>query len=163
MIDETNSETSIRENYTIGHGFNLKKARIQLRSNKNWQHNIIQCSYRPFDTRWCYFGYEFMDRPRREIMDHVAFRENLCLNLVRQTKMSQWQHALISSEPTPAVFVEIKDGSSLFPLYLYPSKKEKQRTTFFEDDSFNGKDRIENFAPEWRSCIDDKYDHHYEP
>ncbi len=163
MIDETNSETSIREKYAIGHGFNLKKARIQLRSKKNWQHNIIQCSYRPFDNRWCYFGYEFMDRPRRELMEHVAWRENLCLNLVRQTKMLQWQHALISSEPTPAVFVEIKDGSSVFPLYLYSSKKEKQRPTFFEDDPSKGKDRIENFAPEFRAFIDQKYAHHYEP
>ena len=163
IIYETNSDSSIREKYAIGHGLNLEKARNQLRTKINWQHNIILCSYRPFDKRWCYFGYEFMDRPRRELMDHVAWRDNLCLNLVRQTKISQWQHALISSDPTPAVFIEIKDGSSVFPLYLYPSKKEKQRTSLFEDDSSNGKQKIENFSPQFRTFIDLKYGHHYEP
>ena len=129
MIDETISDTTILEKYTIGHGFNLKKARTQLRSKKNWQHNIIECSYRPFDKRWCYLGYEFMDRPRREIMDHVAWRENLCLNLVRTDKNVGMARILyISSDPTPAVFIEIKDGSSLFPLYLYP-KSKKQETS----------------------------------
>jgi hypothetical protein len=43
---------------------------------------------------------------------------------MRQTKMDRWQHALVSANPTPAVYVEIKDGSSVFPLYVYPSNKE---------------------------------------
>jgi hypothetical protein len=38
--------------------------------------------------------------------------------------MDEWRHAVISSKPTPAVFVEIKDGSSIFPLYLYPDSSK---------------------------------------
>ena len=34
---------------------------------------------------------------------------------------------------------------------------------FGEDDPFNGKERIENFTPEFRAFIDPKYGHHYEP
>jgi predicted helicase len=42
---------------------------------------------------------------------------------MRQTKSPTWQHVMISNTPTPAVFVEIKDGSSQFPLYLYDEFK----------------------------------------
>jgi predicted helicase len=35
--------------------------------------------------------------------------------------MSAWSHAVIADLPTPAVFVELKDGSTVFPLYLYPN------------------------------------------
>lgn len=37
----------------------------------------------------------------------------------RQTKATTWQHAVVSNRPTPAVFVELKDGSNVFLLYLY--------------------------------------------
>ena len=62
-----------------------------------------------------------MDYPRQELINHVADKDNLCLNIVRQTKADKWAHGLVSEHPTPAVFVEMKDGSSVFPLYLYPT------------------------------------------
>jgi hypothetical protein len=34
--------------------------------------------------------------------------------------MNFWGHIMVSNLPTPALFVEIKDGSNVFPLYLYP-------------------------------------------
>jgi len=33
--------------------------------------------------------------------------------------MNEWKHILISNVPTSALFVEIKDGSTVFPLYYY--------------------------------------------
>jgi Type ISP C-terminal specificity domain/N-6 DNA Methylase len=99
-------------------------ARKQVRSDKEWDRNIIECLYRPFDKRSCYFSTVAMDYPRRELLDHVARKENLCLNTVRQTKMKAWQHAAVSDSPAPAVYVELKDGSNIFPLYLYPSNKD---------------------------------------
>jgi hypothetical protein len=39
---------------------------------------------------------------------------------VRQTKLDEWRHAVVSNCPTPAVYVEVKDGSTVFPLYLHP-------------------------------------------
>ena len=67
-----------------------------------------------------------MDRPRRELMDHVAGKPNVCLNVCRQTKANEWRHALVSDKPTPAVFVEIKDGSTVMPLYVYPDEGRGQ-------------------------------------
>ncbi len=101
--------------------WNLASARTALRRDKDWTRHIVRCEYRPFDWRPCYYTEIAMDRPRRELLENVAGRDNLCLNTVRQTKMESWQHALVSDAPTPAVFVELKDGSTVFPLYLYAS------------------------------------------
>ena len=85
----------------------------------DWEQYSRACVYRPFDTRFVYLHKSVSDRPRIEVMKHL-FKANVALNLVRQTKAAMWQHAIISDKPAPAVFVEIKDGSNVFPLYLYP-------------------------------------------
>lgn len=116
------SDDELRQKYKLrdSGGWRLTDARKWLRSNNNWEGHFVRCAYRPFDWRAGYFSSVVMDRPRRELLDHVAGKENLCLNTVRQTRMDSWQHAVTSDAPAPAVFVEIKDGSSIFPLYLYP-------------------------------------------
>jgi hypothetical protein len=98
----------------------ISAARAQVKSDKNWEENIITCAYRPFDFRACYFSTVAMDYPRRELLDHVAWRENLCLNTTRQTKAIEWRNAVVTDKPAPAVFVELKDGSNTFPLWLFP-------------------------------------------
>jgi len=105
-------------------GWQLSRARQSIRQNPDWEASCIECAYRPFDQRFCYFSEVLMDRPRRELQLHVAGKENLCLNVVRQTKMPYWRHAVVSRLPAPALYVELKDGSSLFPLYLYPDPEE---------------------------------------
>ena len=72
----------------------------------------------------------------------------------------------MSDDPTPAVFIEIKDGSSVFPLYLYPlptGQAKKATTLFEEEDPFQGKERMENFSPEFRAFVDKHYKHDYSP
>lgn len=88
-----------------------------------------------------------MDYPRRELLEHVAGKGNLCLNTLRQTKAETWQHIMISNSPAPAVYVEIKDGSNIFPLYLY---------------SENGglvPERRPNFSPDFLKDITGKLGH----
>ncbi len=87
-------------------------------SEVDWKRNCRICDYRPFDKRFVYLHPSVTDRPRLDIEAHL-FKPNLAFNTVRQTKAAVWQHAVVSNKPTPAVFVEIKDGSSVFPLYLY--------------------------------------------
>ena len=167
MFDKSVTDQNLQEKYDVrdNRDWHISEARASLRAAENPTRSVIPCSYRPFDKRWCFFGYEFMDYPRRELMRHVAWRENLCLNVVRQTKASEWKHALISDDLTPAVFVEIKDGSSVLPLYLYePLEREKIKGGLFEDaDPFQGKERIENLSPKFRAFIDAKYKHPYSP
>ncbi len=107
-------------------GWVVHAVRKRLLQDSEWEKHVIQCAYRPLDWRYCYFDKVAMDRPRKELQTHVAGRKNLCLNIVRQTKMGFWGHAVISNAPTPAVFVEVKDGSNAFPLYLYPEEGRQQ-------------------------------------
>lgn len=120
-------DESLRQKYNLkdNRDWQLTKARKQARHTE-LDDVLHYCSYRPFDIRQSYFSCEAMDYPRRELMDHVAGKENLCLNVCRQTKASAWKHILVSDQPTPAVFVEIKDGSTAMPLYLYPSRDNQQ-------------------------------------
>ncbi|MDD2229642.1 MAG: N-6 DNA methylase [Candidatus Cloacimonetes bacterium] len=127
MQDTYITDDALRDKYTLkdNRDWQVSSARKLLREDQAWETKLITCNYRPFDKRTCYFSQVTMDYPRRELLDHVAGKDNLCLNTVRQTKMQAWQHAVVSNAPAPAVFVEMKDGSNIFPLYLYPSETPK--------------------------------------
>lgn len=120
MCDGELSDSELRERYGLPEEWDIHSAREAIRTDRHWSDKFSDVLYRPFDRRYSYFSTAIMDRPRREILAHVAHRDNLCLNAMRQTKAPSWHHAVISDCPTPAVFVEVKDGSNLFPLYLYP-------------------------------------------
>jgi predicted helicase len=98
----------------------------QQPSEADWKTNCRICDYRPYDRRFVYLHASVADRPRLNIIAHL-FKSNLALNTVRQTKATTWQHAVVSNRPTPAVFVELKDGSSVFPLYLYDDAETETR------------------------------------
>lgn len=119
LLNSTLSENDLALEY----GFNLsphwdlagyrldKDRRHQVRSR------IVQCDYRPLDRRWCLLDEMAMDRPRWPLMRAAACGSTFALNVVRQTKMQDWQHGIVSEHAAPAVFVEIKDGSNYMPLY----------------------------------------------
>jgi len=95
LRDKELSESELRTKYRLedNRDWNLHNARQILREDEHWDEKNIECVYRPFDKRYCYFSEAAMDYPRRELLTHVAHRENLCLNTVRQTKASHWHHA----------------------------------------------------------------------
>ncbi|MCI0491033.1 MAG: N-6 DNA methylase [Blastocatellia bacterium] len=140
------SDDDLRNKYALrdNRDWQLSIARKELRSDQDWKRHFIRSLYRPFDWRFCYFSTVAMDYPRRELLDHVAGKDNLCLNTVRQTKMESWQHAVVSNSPTPAVFAEIKDGSSLFPLYLYPNR---EKANLFDNGVAADSSRRPNLSP----------------
>lgn len=125
MLETKMTDEALREKYDLRdtRDWNLIQARITVRGLDDPERSIIPVSYRPFDTRYAYFSTVAMDYPRSELLQHVAYRENLCLNSVRQTKGKEWQHAIVTKIPVPGVFVELKDATSAFPLYLYPTSK----------------------------------------
>lgn len=151
MRDEQISDSQISEKHALSNSsdWQIASARKRIQNNANWQSLITQCAYRPFDQRWCYFDEAAMDRPRRELKDHVLNAENLCLNLTRNTKEFEWRNALVSSSPAPAVYVEIKEGSSVFPLWLYPREKQD-----LLDDA--PQEKRPNFAPEFLAELKEK-------
>lgn len=101
----------------------LDKARQLIRSDNQWKDKIITCLYRPFDWRYCYFSYVTMDYPRRELIDHVFRKDNLCLGLGRQgiaVNDPIWSLISIADQPMDANIFR-RGGINIFPLYLYPT------------------------------------------
>ncbi|MGB8517178.1 MAG: type ISP restriction/modification enzyme, partial [Gallionella sp.] len=120
MRDVSISDAQCLEKYALtdNRDWQIASARQRVQKDEYWQRLITPCAYRPFDNRWSYFDEAAIDRPRRELKDHVLNKENLCLNLTRKTGEADWRNVLVSDLPAPAVYVEIKEGSSVFPLYL---------------------------------------------
>ncbi len=127
LRDVTRTDDDLRNTYGLrdNRDWQLPVARKRLQNDDNWQQWFTHCLYRPFDWRSCYFSTIAVDYPRPELQQHML-QPNLSLNTVRQTRMPLWAHAVVANAPTPAVFVEIKDGSSVFPLYLYPEPDERE-------------------------------------
>jgi hypothetical protein len=105
-------------------GWSVHEARQAIREDPKWQNHIVQCLYRPFDIRWCYFSTVAMDRPRRELLDHVAEKENLCLLIPRQISFLPWRHSGVSDTVAESCLVstKTKEQNYNFPLYVYPER-----------------------------------------
>ncbi len=153
MRDNNLTDDEFRQKYNLtdNRDWQLTSARKKLREMKSWQSDVITCAYRPFDFRSIYFNEIATDYPRPEVNKHMR-EENLAFNLVRQTKAENWKHALVSDKPTPAVFIEIKDGSSIFPLYLYTTPEETAGTLFAQSETT----RKANLAPAFIKAMEEK-------
>jgi predicted helicase len=90
---------------------------------KNGSEVFVDCLYRPFDWRTCYFGEVAMDYPRREIKQHVLGKNNICILTSRQQADAGFQHVLLTEDPAESCVVsnKTKEQNYVFPLYLYPN------------------------------------------
>ncbi|RMH60098.1 MAG: hypothetical protein D6678_06815 [Zetaproteobacteria bacterium] len=118
------------------------RAKYGLRDNRDWrlaearkkaartrpEDVFLDCLYRPFDVRPCYFSYEAMDYPRRELMDHVAGKANLCLLASRQQGTVGFRHVFLSDSPANDCVVSnrSREANQCFMLYQYPSNTKGQ-------------------------------------
>jgi hypothetical protein len=121
------TDEELRSDYFLADNrdWHLSEARDLLRSDAKWEEQFIRCLYRPFDWRPCYFSTVAMDYPRRELLDNVANRENLCLGLGRQglaVNDPQWSLIACSREPVDANIFR-RGGINVFPLYVYHARK----------------------------------------
>ena len=126
--DASMTDTKVKEVFEISDNrdWNVSAARKQLRADRDWKSSFLFCSYRPFDSRPCYFSKVAMDYPRRELLDHVARKDNLCLGLGRQGMAVQdpvWSLISVSRNPVDANIFR-RGGINIFPLYLYPQETE---------------------------------------
>jgi predicted helicase len=123
LRDAARTDEELRAAYGLrdNRDWRLESARRVVRADPEWERPVIRCLYRPFDWRSCYFSPAAMDYPRRELMDHVAGKENLCLCLGRQglaVNDPQWSLVAASREPVDANLFR-RGGATVFPLYLY--------------------------------------------
>ena len=149
MRDQGLSDAALKERHGIeDKHWNLKGARaaVAALSMAELAKRQTECSYRPFDSRPSFFGEEIMDRPRRELLDHVAGRGTLQLLVSRQIGSEHWRHALVGDQPPNDCVVS--DASSeanyCFPIHLF----------------IDGTKR-DNHTVAFRAFLDERYDHHY--
>jgi hypothetical protein len=151
MTDPSLSDSALAERYGIksNRDWKIASARLAATVEALPESKIIQCDYRPFDKQYCYFGTEFMDYPRRELLDHVAGKSNLSLLAPRQIGSAYWRHALVSDSVAESCCIsdESSEGNSNFPLWQF---------------SIDG-NRTENLTPAFRNWLNQRYDHHYSP
>ncbi|MDH6097851.1 hypothetical protein NWP21_03125 [Anabaenopsis sp. FSS-46] len=130
MRDEKLSDAEYSRKYDIkdNRDWQLKEARTKIKADNNWQSKIITCLYRPFDWRYCYYSTAIIDRPRGELINHVAGKDNLCLMSIRQMQDQViYSHVLVSKVPAiDRSFACSRGAASIFPLYLYPDTNKPQ-------------------------------------
>ncbi|PPD14207.1 MAG: DNA methyltransferase [Methylobacterium sp.] len=96
--------------------------------------DFVRVAYRPLDWRWTYYPYARINRiiprgdSRRGLMRHMIDGSNLALISGRQNKSGLLTHFFVTDCPS-----EMKTGESTiqsyhFPLYLYPSEQDLDKT-----------------------------------
>lgn len=147
LADPKISDDELAERYRLksNRDWSLPDARSAARSGAAITLRIV--AYRPFDDRWSEFSSLTMDYPRRELLDQVAGRDNLCLLVPRQIGIATWRHAFVATTPAESCLVssDTKSQNYVFPLRTFRV----------------GGDSQESFSREFRAFIDARYEHHY--
>ena len=148
MHDTSLSDDQFKEKYNLNDNDSRKliSSRHKLRNDKEWKSHLIYCIYRPFDKRACYFSTLVMDRPRRELIDHVAEKMNICLLVPRQIGVVGWRHCMAATSVSESCVVstKTKEQNYVFPLYLYADGTSNN--TLFEESE---QERKPNLSPEF--------------
>lgn len=125
-----------QSNELVARAFNLKdksnwkvsEARQQVQNLENFEDNIREILYRPFDKRYIFYHESLIERTRADVMRHMIERENLALITHKREELDiSWSHALITSCITEHGLLSTKTTSYHFPLYLYQAKEERRR------------------------------------
>ena len=119
--DLTNIEIYNKYSLKDNRDWKLDKARKEIQEDLNWESKIINCSYRPFDDRACYFSYVAMDYPRKELIQNFLNKENVLIGIGRQGLAVgdiEWCLTTVAKNPVDANMFR-RGGVNLFPLYLY--------------------------------------------
>ncbi len=154
-----NSEFCIKYALKDNRDWKIKKARTKLREMSDINNFIIDCAYRPFDQRKCFFSEVTMDYPRKELKEHVANKDNLCLGLGRQGLAVNdpiWYLITISKFPVDANIFR-RGGVNVFPLYLYPVEKKEQGELFDEREGVRRANLSEEFIDEFKGAVGMEY------
>ena len=118
------------------------KSTYGVRENKSWKINdvkkqalafetndIQKISYRPFDNRFLYYNDHFVERSRKEVMQHFTLGTNIGLTLCKQFKTGDnYVHAFITNKVIESSYVSNRTSeiTSTFPLYFYPETNGQQ-------------------------------------
>jgi predicted helicase len=137
--------------------WDLKFARKNVGNDNEIFEKFASIAYRPFDQRFiCYSDY-IVERPRRDVMQHML-KDNIGLTIGRQGQVvgneNLWNLAFIAKEIVD-LNLFYRGGELLFPLYLYKPSEEKKKKSGLqsmmlfepEQQEFDKKGRKPNIAP----------------
>ena len=124
MRDKHVSDSQIYETYSLRDTgkWTVSKARAALRNDSHWKDRITMCAYRPFDNRFTFYSSALMERPRKELSQHVISRDNICLLTTRQQVATGFRHIWCATLPAECCVISgrTREGNQIFPIYLYP-------------------------------------------
>ncbi len=148
MRSQDISDSQLQERYSLrdSSGWRLSEARVAIRNDPHWKHRITLCDYRPFDKKFCFFSSAIMERPRREIAQHVVGKDNLSLLTTRQQIVSGFRHVWCSNAPAECCVISgrTREGNQVLPVYLYPT--EQQELTDVDEFPLSDKGRRPNLS-----------------
>lgn len=160
MRDKNISDDDFLNKYNLKENsiWKINKARQEIKNDSQWEDKLIDCLYRPFDWRFCYFSDTIMDRPRRELINHVMGKENLCLLASRQQANIGYYHCLVTNKPANDCVISTtsREANQVFPLYIYPNEENGQILTQQEE-------RQANFSPNFIKAITNKLGYNPSP
>jgi len=107
-------------------GWKVSDIREKVSKDKDWEKEIVQILYRPFDIRWIFYHDEAIERSRKEVMRHMM-QGNLGLITVRQVAEGIFNHTFVADNIIESrVTLSNKGIAFLFPLYSYPVEEKEQ-------------------------------------
>lgn len=130
FIDFTIDDFELKEKYKINESNDwvLKQQREELKNEKEIKKFISLTSYRPFDNQYAILNKAICDRPRKELLQHVLNRDNICLLNSKQQAVEGFRHCFISKLPANDCVMSTtsREANQVFPLYLYSDKSPQQ-------------------------------------
>lgn len=120
-------------------GWNVAKARVLIREERNLEPFIADLDYRPFDTRRIFYHRSLVWGMSWPTMKHVLGKQNIGISTTRSVEAGSFQHVFASARLIGHHFVSLKEVNYFFPLWVFPD----------EDRFAFGRDRIPNLKPEF--------------
>jgi len=108
---------------SVKKGWDIDRARENLRSIKDIGAEVKQLSYRPFDTRWIFYDATLVWGRAYPTMQHLLDGDNVALSVCKQlTKRgADWCHVFVSRHIGESGFVSnrSKEVTTFFPAFLH--------------------------------------------
>lgn len=98
----------------------IERARRELQADPDWQRNVVEVLYRPFDRRWAYYSRAIMERPRLPFMENLM-QDNVALAVGRAghaTGSAQWDVVFCTDRPADLNLFR-RGGALLLPRFAY--------------------------------------------
>lgn len=135
MPDEIIAETF---NLKDKSNWKLKAVREKLNKIEHKENCITQILYRPFDIQYIFYNEALIERPRKEVMQHMI-QENLGLISTRFVfrKKEGFQHVFVTTTLLDINQIQSPGTAQLFPLYVYLEKDLSKNDLF--DKTVEGK------------------------